>query len=77
MVKHLIKQTSKSILFPEQDIKALEQLAQELGYTRHQGGVETADVSKLVRRAVRFMIDNPDAFKTWQVKGVKKANTKN
>ncbi len=71
MVKHLIKKVSKSIQFTDTDLAALDVLAKELQLTRYQGGVETADVSKLVQRAVRYMIENKDKFKEWSVGGTK------
>ena len=77
MAKHLIEQISKSVQFPSNDNAEMEVLAKELGYTRHKDGVETADISKLVRRAVRFMLDNVKDFKEWQVSGGKKSSRKN
>ncbi len=76
MVKHLIKQVSKSVQFPDTDSEQMAVLAKELGYVRHQDGVEIADISKIVRRAVRFMLENLKDFRQWNVNGGRKSRKK-
>lgn len=74
MVKHLIEKISKSIQFTQTEVSEMSTLAKSLGFTRNQGGIETGDISKLVRRFVRFALDNLDTFKQWSVNG--KVNVK-
>lgn len=64
-----MKKISKSVQFSDSVIEDLSTLATSLGFSRLREGDEVGDVSKIVQRAVDFMLDNEAAFRQWLVNG--------
>lgn len=69
MVRRLVEKVSKSIQFGKTEIDEMNTLAKALGFTRNQDGMETGDISKLVRRFVQFALAHTEQFKQWSVGG--------
>lgn len=66
-----MEKKSKSIQFTDDVIDDVSSIAVSLGFKRFQGGEETADFSKVVQRAVDFMLDNENEFRQWLAHGAK------
>jgi hypothetical protein len=64
-----MKKVSKSIQFSDDTVEDLETMALSLGYSRVREGDERGDVSKMVQRAVDFMLDNEAVFRQWMANG--------
>jgi hypothetical protein len=67
VMKKILERISKSIQFPAQVIAELETLAKDLGMTRLRNGKEEGDISKIVNRAVSYMLADTDKFKSWMI----------